>query len=146
MSRSDEIVAAARECIGTPFRHQGRRVGPDGALDCAGVIRHAGVKAGGVAADYQYVNYSRFPDANEIAAELDRMMERVEGGLGAARDGDVALMVDARWSHTGVLATVNGARTVIHTTRMDRCCIEHRLTAEWARRVRAVYRFRGGAA
>ena len=142
MNRSDEIVAAARECIGTPFRHQGRRLGPDGGLDCAGVIRHAGIKAGGVAADYQYGNYSRFPQASEVAAELDRMMERVEGGLAAARDGDVALMVDARWSHTVVLASENGARTVIHTTRMDRRCVEHHLTAEWARRVRTVYRFR----
>ncbi len=142
MTIRDEIVAAARECKGTPFRRQGRRPGPDGALDCAGVIRHAGVTAGGVAADYDHRNYSAFPKPAEIAAELNRMMDRVGGGLEAARDGDVVMLVDARWSHTGILASHNGARTLIHTTRTDRHCVEHHLTEEWARRVAGVWRFR----
>jgi len=33
---ADEILAAARACLGTPFLHQGRI--PGVALDCAGLV------------------------------------------------------------------------------------------------------------
>ena len=33
---ADDIVNAARECVGTPFRHQGRVLGV--GLDCAGLV------------------------------------------------------------------------------------------------------------
>jgi len=34
----DRIIELARECLGTPFKHQGRTAGI--ALDCAGVVAH----------------------------------------------------------------------------------------------------------
>lgn len=33
-----DVIELARECIGTPFKHQGRKVGV--GLDCAGVLVH----------------------------------------------------------------------------------------------------------
>jgi cell wall-associated NlpC family hydrolase len=39
-----EIIAAARACLGTPFRHQGRL--PGIGLDCAGVALHVAQAVG----------------------------------------------------------------------------------------------------
>lgn len=137
------IVEAARQCIGTPFRHQGRRCGPDGALDCAGVVRFAAVESGCIPAEYDFLHYPRFPKPTQIAAQLDRLMDHVLGGLSNALPGDVLLLADARWSHMAVLTEANGQPALVHTTRLDGRCMEHRLDEEWRRRVRAVYRFRG---
>jgi hypothetical protein len=44
MMIADNVIEAARECLGTPFRHQGRIVGE--ALDCAGVAVHVAERLG----------------------------------------------------------------------------------------------------
>jgi cell wall-associated NlpC family hydrolase len=41
---ADDILAAARQCLGTPFRHQGRL--PRFGLDCAGVAIHVARQIG----------------------------------------------------------------------------------------------------
>src|SRR5216684_1192655 len=104
-----DIVAAARECIGTPFRHQGRRSGSSGGLDCAGMIIVVAHELGLATADYDHTGYAHLPGRSDVAQELDRMMDRVQGGLPDARDGDVLLMEDSGWAtHTGILASMPG--------------------------------------
>jgi hypothetical protein len=143
MHDREAIIEAARACVGTPFRHQGRRPGHGGGLDCLGIVRHAGIVTSFIPAEFDFRNYGPFPNADFIARELDRMLDRVIGGLEFALDGDVPLFADERWSHMGVLSQEAGTATLIHTTRMDRFCIEHHLDAEWRRRVRGIWRFRG---
>jgi cell wall-associated NlpC family hydrolase len=41
---TDDIIAAARRAVGTPFRHQGRT--PGVALDCAGLALYVAAENG----------------------------------------------------------------------------------------------------
>ena len=86
---ADDIVAAARACIGTPFAHQGRVVGV--ALDCAGVAVHA-VRAAGVDV-LDFAGYGRTPNKGRLAAAMDAqpMLERVPDIADRAA-GDILLM------------------------------------------------------
>lgn len=83
--RAEDIVAAARACIGTRFRPQGRLVGV--GLDCVGVVIHA-ARAGGAEiadrADY------------DLKGEGVRMLDDALGlagfrTVGRAERGDVLL-------------------------------------------------------
>lgn len=142
MSR-ERIIESARECIGTPFRHQGRRIGRDGGLDCAGIIRVAGIGGGYVDPAWDFTGYSRFPHPDEIERVLLSSGWMVRVLQSEVRPGDALQFWDLRWSHLGILAEHAGARMLIHTTRADRFCVEHRIDAEWDRRFRRAYRFKG---
>lgn len=126
------IVAAARECLGTPFRHQGRV--PGVGLDCAGVICHVAHRLG---LPYDApTNYPRDPYQGLLEAALDAQacLQRVD----ALEPGAVLLMRTRREPrHVGIWT---GA-TLIHADEtVGRVC-EHGLDAGWLRRVVRVYRY-----
>jgi hypothetical protein len=106
-------------------------------------VRHAGIEAAYIPTDFDFRNYGPFPAWEFIAAQLDIMLDRVQGGMECALDGDVPLLADERWSHLGILAHKGAVLTLIHTTRTERFCREHRVDDEWRRRARGVWRFRG---
>lgn len=141
MATRAQIVAAARACIGTPFRHQGRL--PDRGLDCAGLIIYAGCSTG--AADpYAFTNYPKFPNEGAVQYELAANMDRVPGGLKDAAAGDVVLLADHRYAvHMGVLAGEPSRFTLVHASaRSPRCVTEGGLDADWQKLVRGVWRYR----
>ncbi len=142
MSR-ERIVESARECLLTPFRHQGRRIGRDGGLDCAGIVRAAGIGGGHVDASYDFIGYSRLPKPEEIQRVLltGGWMYRIAPE--DARDGDALQFWDERWSHLGILSEHKGSRMLIHTTKADGFCVEHLIDGEWNRRLYRAYRFKG---
>lgn len=55
----DKLVSAARACIGTPWRHQGRVPGQH--LDCAGLIRYTGIASGLLDRSRDFTAYGRWP-------------------------------------------------------------------------------------
>lgn len=131
-----EIIAAARDAIGTPFRHQGRVSGK--ALDCAGLVIHV---AKAIGADYiDSCGYSRRP-ANgllELALDDQPCLERVP--LSDRQPGDVLLMrFTGDPQHLGICAGEN----IIHSYSSVGAVCEHRLDDVWATRIVRVYRFRG---
>ena len=63
----DEIVAAARECLGTPFHHQGRVLGY--GLDCAGVAAHVARAVGCEVVEVS--GYGRTPAHGQIEQALE---------------------------------------------------------------------------
>ncbi len=130
----EQIVAAARACVGTPFRHQGRT--PGKGLDCAGLLIVASRAAGVDPVDV--LGYPRRPDGN-LKAALDRQpgLKRVNG---PPKAGDFILFHyedDAHEGHLGVCAGTN----LIHAWAHARKVAEHAFTPEWQRRIAAVYRF-----
>lgn len=128
----DAIIAAARECIGTPFQHQGRRAGQ--ALDCAGVLVHVAQRLG--VEYWDVAAYGRMPHAGLLEATLDaqpcllRVTER--------QPGDLLLM---RFTGDPQHLAVCAGETIIHAYQRAGKCCEHRLDAVWARRIVRVYRF-----
>lgn len=128
----EQILAAARECIGTPFRHQGRVCGV--AIDCAGLVVHVATRLG---LDYCDVRgYSRIPGSGALASALD-----AQPCLVVARDmqaGDVLLM---RFVSEPQHLAIYAGDTIIHAYQNAGKCCEHRLDDLWRNRIVAGYRF-----
>jgi cell wall-associated NlpC family hydrolase len=134
---ADDILAAARETLDTPFMHQGRVVGR--GMDCAGVVCHVAHRMG---LPYDApTNYPRLPYQGLLEATLDAqpVLERVTG---APQAGDVLLLRIARDpQHVAICA----GDTIIHAYAEAGKCCEHTYSAEWRRRTVRGYRFRGVA-
>ncbi len=79
MTTGADIVAEARSCIGTPFRHQGRTKGL--ALDCLGLLGHVATVFrlhGHDEWDTEvFRSYGRTPRPDVMVKTLDRLMVRV---------------------------------------------------------------------
>ena len=128
------IVAVARACLGTPFRHQGRA--PGIGLVCAGLAVVA-LKSAGVDI-HAPANYSRTPHDGRLRA----MIELQRGLRFVPRDdmqaGDVLLIkIGNEPSHVGICS---GDGNIIHAYEQVGKVVEHRLDAAWQAQIVAVYR------
>ena len=130
------IIAAPRECLGTPFVHQGRIL--NRALDCAGVAVHAARSVGLEVAEP--AAYSRLPNAAMLEWWLDQQpfLDRVTG----MQPADLLLM---RFTGEPQHLAVFTGDTIIHAYQAIGRVVEHGLDAKWRRRIVRVYRFRGAA-
>lgn len=130
------IIAAARECIGTPFAHQGRIL--NRALDCAGVAVHAACSVGLEVSEP--AAYSRLPNAAMLEWWLDNQtfLERVTD----MQPADLLLM---RFTGEPQHLAVFTGDTIVHAYQSIGRVVEHGLDAKWRRRIVRVYRFRGMA-
>lgn len=130
----DDIISAARECLGTRFKHQGRLVGR--ALDCAGVVCHVAVRIG-LCYDAP-TDYPRTPYQGLLESTLDGQacLERVSD----MQPGDILLM---RFMTDPQHLAIWTGSTIIHAYESVGKCCEHRMDDAWRARVMRVYRFRG---
>lgn len=138
---ADDIIAAARACLGTPFRHQGRI--PGTGLDCAGVVVEVARAVGASPLDVS--GYGRVPANGQLEATLDAQpdLQRILD-LDARQPGDILLLRFA--GEPQHLALLTADDTLIHSYEaVGRCC-EHRLSSMWAARIVRVYRFLGVSA
>lgn len=136
MIQVDTIVSLARECIETPFVHQGRAVGR--GLDCAGVVAHVMKRLGLPYEDAK--GYPRTPYERMIEQVMDRQPSMVSVPVEAAQAGDFLLM---RFSNEPQHLAVCAGETIIHAyEHVEKCC-EHRFSDVWRARVVRVYRLRG---
>ena len=128
------VVTLARECVGTPFRHQGRV--PGRGLDCAGLIIHVASALGVEYLDEQ--GYSRHPHLGRLQAALDAQpcFEVVD----SMESGDVLLM---KFRKEPTHLAIYTGETIIHAYEQIGAVCEHRMDAEWLSRVVRIYRFRG---
>lgn len=123
--RSAEIVKAARACVGTRTRVQGRR--PGLALDCIGVVAVAAEAAGltlDIAADYEL----RADNCARLRRGLLASGCRPVGGAAAA-PGDIAEVEVARGQrHLAVMC----GDTAVHAHFGVGRVVEAQLPANWA--------------
>lgn len=132
-----DIVAAARECLGTPFAHQGRVVG--GGLDCAGVAVHA-VRALGIDV-LDVKGYGTTPNKGRLESAMDEQpaLERIPN-ISNRSAGDILLMrFKGEPQHVGI-CTGEG---IVHAYEPVGKCCEHDICAKWAARIVRVYRVKG---
>ena len=133
-----DILTAARQCLGTPFRHQGRQVGV--GLDCAGVAIHVAQSIGAECFDVD--GYGTVPANGELERALDAQpcLQQVE--LADRQAGDLLLMrFSAEPQHLAIFA----GETIVHAYEAVGKCCEHRLSSAWGSRIVRVYRFQGVA-
>ena len=140
MSRED-IVAAARALIGTPFVHQGRR--PRVALDCAGLVVAVADEVGIAALDQR--GYGRRPSNGLLESALDGQPCLARIAPSEMQPGDVLLMRVVRDpQHLAIFAGYNPmceSETIIHAEIGAGKVCEHRLDDTWRSRIVRVYRF-----
>lgn len=132
-----QVIAAAREWLGVPFRHQGRtRLG----CDCAGFVGSVASSLGLIPSEWwePYDGYPRMPDGS-IQPILDSLMTRTD----EPRPGDVLLMRFRRDpQHLGFFTP-----GLLHALRAGavRSVVEHRLDDRWRSRIVQAYRLPGVA-
>lgn len=128
-----KIVAAARTCLGAPFRLQGRE--PKTGLDCIGLVLFAG----------RAIGFSCTADAHYCLTEKP---ERLDDALLASAlmplaFADVAAGDVLRFTAGGTplhLGIATGAG-VIHADIRFRRVVEHDLDETWSLRLVGAYRF-----
>jgi cell wall-associated NlpC family hydrolase len=130
----EEILSAARECLGTPFVHQGRIVGI--ALDCAGVIVHTCERLG-ITVE-QPTAYARLPHDAMLESWIDK--QDLIWPVAIPQAGDILLMkFTGDPQHLAIFTGEN----VIHAYEEIGRTVEHRLDAKWRKRIVRAYRFIG---
>lgn len=127
------MVELARECIDTPFQHQGRI--PGLGLDCVGLIRYPAMSIGIFKEDY--TNYGRQPVPELMGSLLDRYFDRIDAN--DAKPGDI-FWLRLRNDPTH-LALLSERDTLIHAT--ERGVVEHGFRGVWKTRVHRAYRYKG---
>ncbi len=135
----EQVVAAAREWINTPWSHQHRLRGV--GTDCAGL-------ALGVAADLHLARpevpaYSKQPANGSLLKYCNDNMQRVHG----LALGRVALLkFGTEPQHLGILGDYSlGGFTLIHAYATSRKVVEHRIDDLWLNRIVAVFEMPGVA-
>lgn len=126
------IVAAARECLGTPFHHQGRKAGA--GLDCIGLVV-VSLRAVGKAVNDRF-DYGVRPDGKSLEAAL------IEHGAVRVCDvcaGDVLLFrYDNQPQHVAMATDLD---TMIHSFAPAGRVVETTIGDYWRRRLVGIYRF-----
>lgn len=132
----DDIVAAARTFLGTPYQHQGRR--PGVALDCLGIITCTADLLGHD--DIEDVpDYRMNPDHERLLAECARQL--VEIPVELMREGDIALFGFARRRIPQHFAILSSRSTMIHAHRDTGYVLESSIDTYWTERLVCAYRF-----
>jgi cell wall-associated NlpC family hydrolase len=139
--KAGEIVALARETIGTPYQHQGRINGV--ALDCAGVPAYVGRRLGLAFTDR--TRYGRQPLPAEMRAALDENLQRVRKV--DMQVGDVVWIRFERVpQHLAIVGDYpHGGFSLIHAYNGEGVgsVVEHRLDEQWLARIAGVWRYPG---
>ena len=133
---AENVISAARSCLGTPFHHQGRIKGV--ALDCAGL---GVIVAQEIGAEYHDVpGYGRDPFNGLLRESLDNQEGLEYVGRDEMQPGDLLLM---RFGREPQHLAIYAGPTIIHAYEQVGIVCEHDLDDLWRRRIIAVYRFKG---
>lgn len=142
-----QVIAEARQWLGTRFHHQGHAKGV--GCDCAGLVGGVCVALGLLPADFwetqfaRFAGYGRQPHAGLLEAGCAAFLEPVHAD--SIQLADVLLFrFEAEPQHVGFVGDyVHGGFSVIHSLSTERKVVEHRLDSLWLSRVTGAYQIRG---
>ncbi len=149
MATREQILAEAREWIGTRWEHQGKLKGV--ACDCAGLIIGVGLNTAAMTIDLgdsvakAVEGYSREPNPNLMVRALNHWMVRIRKDEAGA--GDVVYRrYGGNPQHLGILtgAMRDPKSGIIHALMWpSRKVVEHRTDDEWYQQVVSAWRYPG---
>jgi cell wall-associated NlpC family hydrolase len=125
MTTRTQIVAAARDWLGTPFHHQGRLKGV--GVDCAGLVICVAREFALIPASWNPTGYSRAPDGATLMAYCLEQMQPISQSEMQA--GDVVVVrFDNYPQHLGIVGDYrHGGHSIIHASGNSGQVIETRL-------------------
>jgi cell wall-associated NlpC family hydrolase len=125
MSERLNIVASARDWIGTPFHHQARLKGV--GVDCVGLVIGVSRELGLVDAAFDIGGYPRIPDGTSLMATMREHMTEINKS--DMQPGDVVVVsFDRDPQHLGILGNYrHGGLSIIHAAGASGEVIETRL-------------------
>jgi NlpC/P60 family putative phage cell wall peptidase len=148
MVKTADIVACARQYVGTPFRHQGRIAGL--GIDCVGLVLCIGEDLGLVDREgipfrrLDYPNYAAQPTDRFVLEELRRRALTQPIGREIEPGEITAIRIPHLPCHAAVAVDRAGVHYMIHAYDSGpRQCVEHILSQAWRNRVVGVFRFPG---
>jgi cell wall-associated NlpC family hydrolase len=131
-----DVVAAARQYLGTRWHHQGRNTA---GLDCIGLVIVVAHDLG--LSEYDICGYSRVPDGRTLRATMERQLLQVSRD---PQPGDILLFTFARVPlHTAIVTDTPSGLGMIHAYANVRKVVEHRLDDLWRSRIAGVYTYPG---
>jgi NlpC/P60 family putative phage cell wall peptidase len=151
MIQGSEVVAEAREWLGTRWHHQAATKGV--GTDCMGLVRGVSARLGLMPADIMqsaaalpFAGYGRAPFAGQLELACATFFSPVSAAQ--AKPGDMVLIAfDVAPHHVGILGDYPaGGFSLIHAYMPTRKVIESRLDALWLSRVVSYWRIPGVAA
>lgn len=144
MTTRADILAEAREWVGTPYHHQQMAKGL--GCDCVGLVRGVGIITGAMPErreDWARFNgYGRRPNPRRMLEGMRTFLVRVRKGR--ERPGDIAWL---EWRadlpmHLAILAVDHrGDLQLIHSYSDAGRVVAHGFTAEWRDRVSSFWRY-----
>lgn len=142
MSRNAEVLACARDWLGTPYRHQASCKGA--GTDCLGLLRGVWREIYGAeprAVPAYTADWDEPTGREELFQAAQALLRAVP--LGAALPGDVLLFrmrPGAVAKHLGILAASGEAQAFIHAYS-GHGVVTSPLSAPWQRKIAAIFRF-----
>ncbi|PCJ44599.1 MAG: hypothetical protein COA81_01465 [Alphaproteobacteria bacterium] len=128
-----KIFLAARACVGSPFRHQGRD--PASGLDCVGLIVYVAKTLNPGAFDFK--RYKKIP-GREAISRYAGMAGFAAKSIAQMMAGDVVILRFGRYlEHAAILSD----RGIIHACEKYGRVVEHGLDPEWRSRIISVHSF-----
>lgn len=124
------IIASARDCLGTPFVHQGRIKGV--GMDCAGLIVHVLESLGKPHTDLR--GYPRLPYRHMLENHLDA--QPCFSRVSELKPGCVLLLRILH--HPQHLAIWTGT-SIVHAYSDAGRVVEHRIDAAWRKKISRIY-------
>jgi len=135
--KADDVIAAARSLIGTPFRHQGRI--PGVALDCAGTgISAVYIGAGIVIEDFS--GYPRTPFDGMLKKMFDQQDHLEQIPISDMAPADILLMRISKAPQHVAILSYDGY--MIHAYQSVGKVVEQRIDDFWRRKIVAAYRLK----
>ncbi|MEG3437662.1 NlpC/P60 family protein [Pannus brasiliensis CCIBt3594] len=130
-----EIIVTARSYLKTPYVHQGRVKGI--GIDCAGLVICVARELG--LSDFDVDGYGRRSEG----VEMFELFRKVCGEpIERPRPGDILMFEKGDWRHCGIFSMMEDA-SIIHTHRLAKACVEHRLDDYWRNLIYSAFRFPG---
>lgn len=137
-----QLTAAVRTTIGTPFHHAGRVPGPNGGLDCGGMMVVALNLLGFTVNDKRHYNRGDgIKDMVEILSANNFTQREYSGKGYGSVPGDLILIRTSEIYHHLVYLTED--ETIIHawvTTGINRI-VESKMLPEWWSNVHSLWRW-----
>ncbi len=135
-----EVVATARQWIGTPFREMCWTPGPQGGTDCVGLNIGVGIQLM-LLPDNFAITYKQSPDNGRMVRECEKYLRRIP--VLEMQPGDVVLIQTVREPHhMGILVDYKwGGFGIVHALKARGKVVEHRLDPEWRDSIVAAYSY-----